>query len=563
MQYEKRDTINMNWESIKMATDLSHHLIDKRPVYKERFDRVMKFHSPGLAPVLKADKAWHIYPDGTAAYPERYIKTFGYYENFASVTDKSGAFHICPDGSALYYNRYQWTGNFQEKRCTVSTKTGLYHHIDSIGERVGDKFWKYAGDYRDGIAVVQREDGLSTHVDKSADFIHDHWFMDLDIFHKGYARAKDIDGWFHIDVSGNPVYGDRYTMIEPYYNNQARVETNQGALLIIDENGKELYRLRDERNLFHELSGDLVGFWRTHTISIAVELGIFELLPDKINSLSAALEVPVNNCERFLKALWDLNLCKPLEDGTWTVTSKGAFLERQNKYSLADAALEYAKHLEPRWLGLREMLKDTDYIPESNIFSDVCNDEKRTIGHHKMLSSYAENDYPPLISIMPVKNGQSILDVGGSNGIFAQHIKESFPNSKVTVMDLPGVIKTVPVKSGINFHSADFFKKWQISADIVVMSRILHDWNDGNASKILKNARNAVLPGGKLLIVEIVLEDSLANGHLCDIHLMAVTGGQERALDQYQQLLSANRFKIESVHNNGSFLSVIEATLYE
>lgn len=27
-------------------------------------------------------------------------------------------------------------------------------------------------------------------------------FADLDVFHKGYARAKDSSGWFHINVRG-------------------------------------------------------------------------------------------------------------------------------------------------------------------------------------------------------------------------------------------------------------------------------------------------------------------------------------------------------------------------
>jgi len=553
----------MNWKLFKVATDFSHHQLGGRAVYKERFDRVMKFHPPGLAPVVKAGKAWHIHPDGTSPYPERYTEAFGYYENYAAVTDENGTFHICPDGSPLYRNRYQWAGNFQESRCTVRTKTGLYHHIDSNGERVGAKLWKYAGDYRDGVAVVQREDGLSTHVDENGDFVHGHWFLDLDIFHKGYARAKDINGWFHIDASGNPIYEGRYTMIEPYYNGQARVETNQGALLVIDEKGMELHRLRDERNAFHELSEDLVGFWRTHTIATAVGLGLFELLPAKMDILSETLGVPEKNCERFLKALWDLNLCKPLKDGTWNITAKGEFLQKRNKCSLATASIEYAKYLEPRWLGLREELQGQDYISKNNIFSDVCEDENRTIDHHNMLSSYAENDYPPLIPIMPVKNGQSILDVGGSNGVLAMYMKTSFPNSKVTVLDLPAVIKTAPVQAGINYRSADFFKEWQIAAEIVMMSRIMHDWNDNDASKILNNAREAILPGGKLLIIEMVLDDDIANGHLCDIHLMAVTGGQERTLKQYKQLFFANGFRIETVHNNGSFLSVIEAVPYE
>ncbi|VEN74736.1 Methyltransferase (fragment) [Candidatus Desulfarcum epimagneticum] len=287
----------MDWRLARVAPDFSHHQINGRPLYNERFDKVMKFHAPGLAPVLKAGKAWHIDSTGRAAYPQRRVKTFGFYEGFASVIDKDGAFHIVIDGSPLYSIRYQWTGNFQEGRCAVRTMEGFYHHIDSEGKKIARVLWRYAGDYKDGIAVAQRDDGLSTHLDLHGGILHNRWFMDLDVFHKGYARAKDDSGWFHIDPAGRPVYPDRYAMIEPFYNGQARVETKQGALWIIDENGGKLHALRDERDPFQELSDDLVGFWKTHAVSTAVELGIFEALPNPPAVIAKDMNAPARNCD--------------------------------------------------------------------------------------------------------------------------------------------------------------------------------------------------------------------------------------------------------------------------
>ena len=60
----------------------------------------------------------------------------------------------------------------------------------------------------------------------------------MGIFHKNFATAKDKDGWFHIDKSGNELYNKRYLTIEPFYNGFALVTEFDNKKIIIDENGK-------------------------------------------------------------------------------------------------------------------------------------------------------------------------------------------------------------------------------------------------------------------------------------------------------------------------------------
>jgi hypothetical protein len=93
--------------------------------------------------------------------------------------------------------------------------------------------------------VVQHENGLHTHVNKEGDQLHQQWFLDLDVFHKGYARARDSSGWYHINLRGQPAYQQRFLNIEPFYNGQARVEGFNGALFIINEIGETVLRLRE------------------------------------------------------------------------------------------------------------------------------------------------------------------------------------------------------------------------------------------------------------------------------------------------------------------------------
>ena len=153
--------LTMNLKNIIVSPDLTHHLKDGVPIYKERFDNVLKFHAPGLAPVMKDGKAWHITVNGTEAYNIKFIRTFGFYEEKAAVIDESGAYHINSDGKPLYSRRFLWTGNFQEDKCPVRKQNNRYVHILPNGSQLTKRDWKYAGDFKDQIAVVQSDTGLS------------------------------------------------------------------------------------------------------------------------------------------------------------------------------------------------------------------------------------------------------------------------------------------------------------------------------------------------------------------------------------------------------------------
>ena len=109
--------------------------------------------------------------------------------------------------------------------------------------------------------MVQSDDGRSTHIDPHGTQVHGGRFLDLDVFHKGCARARDDDGWMHVDLAGHPLYRRRFAAVEPFYNGQARVERFDGGLEVIDETGARVVELRPARKSeFAALSDDLTGF---------------------------------------------------------------------------------------------------------------------------------------------------------------------------------------------------------------------------------------------------------------------------------------------------------------
>jgi len=115
---------------------------------------------------------------------------------------------------------------------------------------------------------------------------------------------------------------------------------------------------------------------------------------------------------------------------------------------------------------------------------------------------------------------------------------------------------------GVRFLSGDILEPWTVRADAFVMSRVLHDWDDKDALRILRNARGAIVTGSPGVILELLLDESKPFGRLCDLHLMVVTGGRERTVREYSNLLHQAGFRLLRVEDGDSVVSmlVVEAT---
>ena len=128
----------------------------------------------------------------------------------------------------------------------------------------------------------------------------------------------------------------------------------------------------------------------------------------------------------------------------------------------------------------------------------------------------------------------------------------------ITVLDRPEVIHLVEQGNNkLKLRAADIFNDWEIRCDVVVMARIIHDWNDSLAIQILSNARKTLPRGGKVFLVEMILPENKATGGLCSLHLFVSSGGKERTENEYKFLLRESGFEFNEVRQFSALLSII------
>ena len=78
-------------------------------------------------------------------------------------------------------------------------------------------------------------------------------------------------------------------------------------------------------------------------------------------------------------------------------------------------------------------------------------------------------------------------------------------------------------------------------ADAYMMKHIIHDWPDDICVKILKACRTGVNAGGKLLVIDNVIQrgNDFAPGKLPDLQMLIFPGGRERTEKEFRDLFAA------------------------
>ncbi|MGI9297971.1 MAG: methyltransferase [Gammaproteobacteria bacterium] len=541
------------WEQTRVAPDGTHHLLGGRPLYKKRFLRALAFHAPGLAAVRETRGAYHIDIRGVPAYPRMFADAAGFYENLSAVRTEKGWRHIHPDGTPAYRARYAWCGNFQGERAVVRARAG-YRHILPDGRALYGGSFLYAGDFRERRAVVRLHDGLCAHICEDGGFAHSARYLDLDAYHKGFARARDERGWMHVGGDGKPAYQKRFAAAEPFYNGRALAETFAGEIVTIDASGNNtdviLKGARSAENVprgqgrdaFGELSSDMVGYWKTFALAAAVRLGVAEKFPVADGAPGAGLKLPEENARVLICALAELGVVEKAGE-EWRLTEKGNLLRARHPVSLAAAAPAWAAFAEA---GAARWIRAARDAKSANLFARYAGKKKTGAMMHGMLASYARHDYAAIADALPADGVRRLIDAGGGDGTTANLIADARKNVHVVVLDRPEILplfkKNVGTRSRITFHPGNLFSPWKKKADAVLLARVLHDWDDARALRILRNAHAALRPGGFLFVAELIKRDSAADG-LCSFHLLTICGGRERTRAEYRDMMSGGGFR--------------------
>jgi hypothetical protein len=160
------------------------------------------------------------------------------------------------------------------------------------------------------------------------------------------------------------------------------------------------------------------------------------------------------------------------------------------------------------------------------------------------------------------------VDIGGASGSFLRLLQQRNPALNDIIFDRPEVIDVVKstVATSEFGHrtktvAGDFFTSVP-AADLYLLKMILHDWNDANCERILTRCREALQPGGRVMIIEMLVGEVGRPGFaaMLDLNMMALCpDGRERTVDEFDTLLAAAGLTRSATHLVPTGQSLIEA----
>jgi hypothetical protein len=155
----------------------------------------------------------------------------------------------------------------------------------------------------------------------------------------------------------------------------------------------------------------------------------------------------------------------------------------------------------------------------------------------------------------------TIADIGGGRGHLLKQVLERAPSAQGILFERPHVIADTEAAPRLTLVGGDFFVDALPAADLYLLMDLLHDWDDGDAARILGAVRRAARPGARLLIVETLVPETPGPhfGKTLDIIMLAVTGGRERTEAQHAALLGSAGFRLARVLPTASEYSLVEA----
>jgi len=143
-------------------------------------------------------------------------------------------------------------------------------------------------------------------------------------------------------------------------------------------------------------------------------------------------------------------------------------------------------------------------------------------------------------------------------------VLDRHPAIEAVVFDRPEVVAGVVDVVGHRAEAVggDFFASVPAGADCYVLSSVLHDWEDEDAVAILRTVREAMVPTGRLLVLETVLPegDEPHVGKLLDILMLALVGGRERTEREYAALFDRAGLRLDRTVPTSAPTSVLEAS---
>ena len=315
------------------------------------------------------------------------------------------------------------------------------------------------------------------------------------------------------------------------------------------------------------------GFVTTQLLYVAASLDVGGRLAGGARSgpdLAASLGVDRAALTRVLRGLVAEGVLDEDDQGRFGLTPLGGCLSSLRGATIARGALYYEAAA-----GLLESVRDGgtafDHVHGASFFEHLQRHPDQYSVFQGSMAGRAEQEARDVVAAYDFTGLRRLVDVGGGPAALLAEILRSAPELAGVLMDREAAVPHARHhldRNGVGDRAecvaGDFFVSVPAGGDAYLLSRVLHDWEDRDAGRILATCRSAMEPGVRLLVVEAILPERAGDAPAVirmDLHMLILLGARERTEAEFRNLLGAAGFTVQRVVRTGSSvgLGIIEA----
>ena len=260
------------------------------------------------------------------------------------------------------------------------------------------------------------------------------------------------------------------------------------------------------------------GYQLSQALYVAAKLGVADCLrdgPRTSDELAQATGTHAPALYRLLRTLASRGVFAEITDRRFALTPLGELL-RSDVVSSVQAELLLWGHpiLWESWGHLTHSVQTGerafDHLYGMGIWEYLARHPEDRASFSAGFAASEQHDQ--LLSAYDFSSINLIVDIGGGNGRLLSAVLRANPRTHGVLLDTPGVVsgadeilRAEGVAERCRVIGGDFFAELPSGGDVYILSRVLMDWDDEHAVRILRNCRRAVAEQGRVLIVDRII----------------------------------------------------------
>ncbi len=315
-----------------------------------------------------------------------------------------------------------------------------------------------------------------------------------------------------------------------------------------------------EEPAFGRIRALLSGYQSTAAMLAAHSLGVFRHLHQRAQSLddlTRAVGADRRGLEALLEALVGLGVVHR-HGPTFVLPRDFAPYLVPGVDGDATGLIDAAPDLYLAWLDLGRAVREG--TPRYRLSTDalLSGDPERPRRYVRSLHTGGREAARRLVELAPALPGTKLLDVAGGSGIYAAEYARRTPDLQATLFEIQPAIDTAReilraegLEDAIEYVPGDYRKDpLPGPVDTVLLSNVLQTESEENAVQLLRKAREALRPGGTLLIHGVMPEGTTAQSTAAAmaplLFFMLFDAGRAYSLERVSEWLVQEGFGVRS-----------------